>query len=113
MGNQIQKQSSQRIKKQSSSSNTSQSPTGISQTFSFRTDVPPSPSHSDDAELTSEKMELLRTINRSIIGKDEVISTPFGLRRLVYCDYTASGRCLTFIEDWIRENVMPLYANTQ
>jgi selenocysteine lyase/cysteine desulfurase len=31
---------------------------------------------------------------------------------LVYADYTASGRGLTFIEDYIRQQVLPYYANT-
>jgi selenocysteine lyase/cysteine desulfurase len=31
---------------------------------------------------------------------------------VTYADYTASGRSLTFIEDFIRNQVMPLYANT-
>ncbi|MEZ4256367.1 MAG: aminotransferase class V-fold PLP-dependent enzyme [Polyangiales bacterium] len=31
---------------------------------------------------------------------------------MTYADYTASGRSLAFIEDFIREHVMPLYANT-
>ncbi|HEX6946283.1 MAG TPA: aminotransferase class V-fold PLP-dependent enzyme [Acidimicrobiia bacterium] len=38
--------------------------------------------------------------------------TPFGVRRVVYADYTASGRSLSFIEDYIREAVLPMYANT-
>ncbi len=29
-----------------------------------------------------------------------------------YCDYTASGRGLSFIEDYIRDEVLPFYANT-
>jgi selenocysteine lyase/cysteine desulfurase len=31
---------------------------------------------------------------------------------VTYTDYTASGRSLTFIENFIREHVMPMYANT-
>ena len=47
-----------------------------------------------------------------MIGDDVVLDGPFGPRRLVYADYTASGRALSFIEDYIRDRVLPLYANT-
>ena len=63
-------------------------------------------------ELEPESKELLRTIRENIIGINEAMVTPFGLRRLVYADYTASGRGLRFIEDFIREEVLPRYANT-
>jgi len=56
--------------------------------------------------------QLIETIRDSVIGKDEVVDGPFGPRKVTYADYTASGRSLTFIEDYIREAVMPLYANT-
>ncbi len=56
--------------------------------------------------------ELLALIRGSVIGDDEAFNGPFGVRRLTYADYTASGRSLSFIEDYIREQVMPLYANT-
>jgi selenocysteine lyase/cysteine desulfurase len=55
---------------------------------------------------------LLDQIRESIIGDDLAIEGPFGQRRLVYGDYTASGRSLSFIEDFIRHQVLPLYANT-
>jgi selenocysteine lyase/cysteine desulfurase len=55
---------------------------------------------------------LIETIRRSVIGDDEAVAGPFGIRRVTYADYTASGRSLAFIEDYLRDAVLPLYANT-
>jgi selenocysteine lyase/cysteine desulfurase/CRP-like cAMP-binding protein len=55
---------------------------------------------------------LVRTIHSSIIGDDAVLDGPFGPRRVVYADYTASGRALSFVERFLRREVLPLYANT-
>ncbi|MGH2512098.1 MAG: aminotransferase class V-fold PLP-dependent enzyme, partial [Candidatus Limnocylindrales bacterium] len=56
--------------------------------------------------------ELIELIRSSVIGDDEAVAGPFGIRRVTYADYTASGRSLGFIEDYIRDAVLPLYANT-
>jgi selenocysteine lyase/cysteine desulfurase len=55
---------------------------------------------------------LIETIRSSIIGDDQAIDGPYGPRRVTYADYTASGRSLSFIEEFIRSHVLPLYANT-
>jgi selenocysteine lyase/cysteine desulfurase len=51
-------------------------------------------------------------IRHGIIGNGAVIDGPFGARKLFYADYVASGRSYGPIEDKIRQDVLPLYANT-
>lgn len=55
---------------------------------------------------------LIHHIRNSIIGDRQCIQTPFGEKPLVYADYVASGRSLSFIEDFVREQVLPYYGNT-
>jgi selenocysteine lyase/cysteine desulfurase len=65
-------------------------------------------------ETVNEKMsnKLISRIRESVIGSDHYIDTTFGKKPLVYADYTASGRSLGFIEDYIRDHVLPFYANS-
>jgi selenocysteine lyase/cysteine desulfurase len=55
---------------------------------------------------------LIERIRSETIGDDAVLEGPFGPRRTVYADATASGRSLAFVEDIIREQVLPIYGNT-
>ena len=59
-----------------------------------------------------ESNALIEHIRASVIGEDEAVAGPYGIRRVTYADYTASGRSLSFLEDYIRDAVLPLYANT-
>jgi selenocysteine lyase/cysteine desulfurase len=54
----------------------------------------------------------LRSVRDAVIGDDQELDGPYGVRRITYADHTASGRALTFIEDVIRDRVLPWYANT-
>ena len=55
---------------------------------------------------------LIDLVRSAVIGDGLLIDGPFGGRRITYADYTASGRALTIIEEYIAENVLPVYANT-
>jgi len=49
-------------------------------------------------------------LRAATLGADAAVETPFGVRPLVYADYTASGRQLAFVEDYLRA-LAPRYAN--
>ena len=50
-------------------------------------------------------------LRHELIGADTRIETPFGERLMVYADYTASGRCLCFVENYLRQ-MQRIYANS-
>ncbi len=50
-------------------------------------------------------------VRKNIIGREALIKTPFGERRVTYADYTASGKNVTFIEKYMLQ-MLELYGNT-
>jgi len=51
-------------------------------------------------------------IRRQIVGIDQTFHSPCGERRIVYADWTASGRLYAPIERQLLETFGPFVANT-
>lgn len=49
---------------------------------------------------------------KQVIGYDQEFSTPFGKKRIVYADWTASGRMYQPIERLLAEDIAPFVGNT-
>lgn len=57
-------------------------------------------------ETVEAKLAWLRS---QIVGDDAEFDSPFGRRRLLYADHTASGRCLYYNENFIIDHLLPFY----
>jgi len=55
---------------------------------------------------------IVARIRECVIGDDRLMDGPYGQKPVTYGDYTASGRSLSFLEDFLRDEVLPRYANT-
>ena len=56
--------------------------------------------------------EYFKKFRDNIIGIDKEFETPYGLKKMVYADWTASGRAYRPIEQRLQNDIMPLLANT-
>ncbi len=56
--------------------------------------------------------DLISRLRAGLIGEGVTISGPFGERELIYADYVASGRALRQVEDFVLEEILPVYANS-
>lgn len=56
--------------------------------------------------------DLVGQLRAGQIGDGTRITGPLGEREMIYADYVASGRALRQIEDFVLEEVLPVYANS-
>ncbi|KAG7198611.1 hypothetical protein KM043_005972 [Ampulex compressa] len=75
--------------------------------------APPRPVKSIAAKKGEDTTKLLKYIDDNVIGKNGTFFGPFGRRKVVYCDYTASGRSLQFLEEYIAKEVLPCLGDTR
>ena len=68
-------------------------------------DLPKDQLNPKENTISNDPKTLAKYINDNIIGRDVTFEGPFGRRRVVYCDYIASGKSLKFIEDFINKEV--------
>ncbi len=61
---------------------------------------------------TSKVERRIAALRENIIGSYDKFNTPFGDRPIVYADWTASGRLLRNVEDYVVKEVATLYGNT-
>lgn len=56
--------------------------------------------------------DLIDRLRAGLIGEGTTIPGPLGEHELIYADYVASGRALRQVEDFVLEEVLPVYANS-
>lgn len=72
----------------------------------------------EDTKLSENRqLEIFNTqaeqLREQLIGDDEVTKSPFNVeRRILYCDFTASGRAVKSIENFVNDRILPFYGNT-
>ena len=66
----------------------------------------------DHFKASLQTPDLVGGLRAGLIGEGTSIAGPLGEREMIYADYVASGRALRQIEDFVLEEVLPVYANS-
>ncbi len=66
----------------------------------------------EDFRKRIETGNVVAQVRAGLIGEGAEFMTPFGKKTLTYADYTASGRALRQVEDFVAQHVLPYYANS-
>ena len=56
--------------------------------------------------------QYFQQFRNNIIGINTSFETPYGIKKMIYADWTASGRAYAPIEERLQHEIMPLLANT-
>ena len=56
--------------------------------------------------------QYFQQFRKHIIGKDQTFMSPYGEQKIIYCDWTASGRLYRPIEEKLINDLGPFVANT-
>jgi selenocysteine lyase/cysteine desulfurase len=65
-----------------------------------------------DITVTGELEQYFQKFRKNIVGIDQEFVSPFGLQKIIYTDWTASGRLYRPIEDKLLNDFGPFVANT-
>jgi selenocysteine lyase/cysteine desulfurase len=66
----------------------------------------------DNTTLKSALENYFTVFRKNIIGHQQPFKSPFGIKEIIYADWTATGRAYQPIEDCIQKNILPFLANT-
>lgn len=82
-------------------------------TIEHNNNMPPqAPEVSEVMKEDTDRSRQLACLQEDIIGNYDKFAGPFGDRPIIYADWTASGRCIHSIENFMANSVLPLYGNT-
>ena len=62
--------------------------------------------------LSTDLEEYFQQFKRHIVGVDQTFNSPYGVKNIIYADWTASGRLYGPIEDKLLNEIGPFVANT-
>lgn len=66
----------------------------------------------DEQKKTSELEAYFHQFRKHIVGIDQYFESPYGIKKIIYADWTASGRLYRPIEEKLLNNIGPFVANT-
>ena len=68
--------------------------------------------YSHDSVNRNKAIDTLDSLSKDIVGQYQSFITPYGTRPQIYADWTASGRAVGKIENYVQSEILPFYGNT-